>query len=111
VVGAIRDCSHLQELKSTETCRSCGPRTFPSDAESPGGIPEFESSRWIDDVLIAARNSTEQHSEFRAELAGRKPELAQDLRIRLMAREGPLYEPKLVVVLDRRRADNDVAER
>jgi hypothetical protein len=33
------------------------------------------------------------------------------MRISLIGREGPAYEPELVVVLDRQQADNDVTER
>jgi hypothetical protein len=32
------------------------------------------------------------------------------MRISLIGREGPAYEPELVVVLDRRQADNNVTE-
>jgi len=110
MVGGVRDCSHLQKLKSIEARHSSGAGALPSDAQSPGCLPDFDSSVWGDDVLIAARDCTEVHPEPPIDPASRRLELIDQLRISLVARERPTYESKLVVVLDRRCADNDVPE-
>ena len=73
-VGAIGDRSNLQEVEAAEGRRAGYPRTFPRDAESAGGLA---GSRRLDDVLVAARDCAEQHSEFRTGLIGGRPELAQ----------------------------------
>jgi len=111
MVGAVCNGSHLNELASIEACRAGCPRTLPGSAQSPGCLPKVESSRWINDVLIAARNSPKQRSERPTVLTGGNLELGQKLSIRFILRERPLHEAKLVVVLNRRGADNDVAER
>ena len=55
-------------------------------------------------------NCAEQHVELRADLAGSESEFGEEAWISLMGRKGPVHEPKLVVVLDRGRADNNIAE-
>src|SRR5215470_6066516 len=111
MVGAIRDSANLQELTSAKACGACRSCTFPSDAQSSCRRPEFKCSRLVDDVLIAARDCAEQHVELLADLAGSEAELGEETWISLIGREGPAYEPKLVVVLDRGRADNNITER
>ena len=111
MVSAVCNGSQLNELASTEACRAGCPRTLPGSAQSPGCLPKVESSRRINDVLIAARNNPKHHSERPTGLTGGNLELGQKLSIRFILRERPLHEAKLVVVLNRRGADNDVAER
>jgi len=111
MVGAIRDSANLQELTSAKACGACRSCTFPSDAQSSCRRPEFKGSRLVDDVLITARNCAKQHLELLADLAGSEAKLGEETWISLIGREGPAYEPKLVVVLDRGRADNNITKR
>ena len=69
VVGAIGDCSHLQEVEPTKTCRSCRTCAFPGDAQRPSRLLQFSRARRVDDVLIATGNCPEKYPELRTDLA------------------------------------------
>lgn len=88
VVGAIGDCSHLQEVEPTKTCRSCRTCAFPGDAQRPSRLLQFSRARRVDDVLIATGNCPEKYPELRTDLAGSKAEFVYKLHISVIARQG-----------------------
>src|SRR5439155_26267419 len=94
-----------------KTCRSCRTCAFPGDAQRPSRLLQFSRARRVDDVLIATGNCPEKYPELRTDLAGSKAEFVYKLHISVIARQGPSDEAKLVVMLDGRHADHDVAER
>src|SRR5262249_24455951 len=78
--------------------------------ERPGGFPKFSSSRWVDDVLVTAGDRAELHLERATDPGGGEPELTQEPWVSIVLRKRPFDEAQLVVVLDRRRAYDNIAE-